>query len=749
MGSVAGLFASTRGALFFLVVAPFAAKIHFLLGLLAANPMYLYGRFASHLVIGVAPFPKDPNIAITSQALGHRAALDLLSGHVPWWNYFEGIGAPLAGEMQSAALFPLTPLLWFEDGQFYFHICLQIIAGLSTYFLMRRIGVGALAALVAGVVFEFNGTFAWQGNAIVNPIAFLPVVLLGVETARQRVASGRGGGRRWIAAGVALSLYAGFPEIAYLDGLLIAAWCLVRAGTMPRGEDFRFLFRVGLGAVVGVLLAAPILIAFGDYLTVAYVGPHTGAGFIHSFVDPRHFATLLFPYLDGWYFFDRPQVMFWGAVGGYCGLGLFAIAIVGALGKRDRALRIVLAGWAIVALAATYGVPGVAWILSFIPGFGLSAFFRYLAPSFEFAFAVLAALAVDDQLRHQRLPARSFWIGCAIAGSVACVALYAALPRLERNIFLTATVMSAGIAVLSVIILLLIGMWPMTGRRRAAFLTAGLSVEAIAFFTIATFGTPLSGRLERGGIHFLQTHLGVQRFYTLGPIAPDYGSYFGIAQLNYDDLPVPRDWSSYVVAHLDDNISAPLYFRAETRRHRDGPSAAENLAKNLPNYLALGVRYVVALPGFDMNGLPGWPAPEPVYSDAAMDIYELTGWRPYATAEGCRVNIESRDAITADCPAPSRLTRLEYFMPGWRAWVNGAETPVARAEGLVQQVALPAGRSTVRFRFRPPYMPLGYAALIIGCIAFAVAARGSGRTAPPESTASSPAPAATECRSRS
>ncbi|HXE17888.1 MAG TPA: hypothetical protein VN632_11710, partial [Stellaceae bacterium] len=117
MGSVAGLFASTRGALFFLVVAPFAAKIHFLLGLLAANPMYLYGRFASHLVVGVAPFPKDPNIAITSQALGHRAALDLLSGHVPWWNYFEGIGAPLAGEMQSAALFPLTPLLWFEDGQ--------------------------------------------------------------------------------------------------------------------------------------------------------------------------------------------------------------------------------------------------------------------------------------------------------------------------------------------------------------------------------------------------------------------------------------------------------------------------------------------------------------------------------------------------------------------------------------------------------------------------------------------------------
>jgi hypothetical protein len=38
----------------------------------------------------------------TSQALGHLAALDWLHGTVPWWNPFEGLGAPLIWEPGGA-----------------------------------------------------------------------------------------------------------------------------------------------------------------------------------------------------------------------------------------------------------------------------------------------------------------------------------------------------------------------------------------------------------------------------------------------------------------------------------------------------------------------------------------------------------------------------------------------------------------------------------------------------------------------
>src|ERR1700722_15081246 len=43
----------------------------------------------------------DPNAGFTAQALGHLVARDWLGGHVPWWNPFEGLGTPLAGEMES------------------------------------------------------------------------------------------------------------------------------------------------------------------------------------------------------------------------------------------------------------------------------------------------------------------------------------------------------------------------------------------------------------------------------------------------------------------------------------------------------------------------------------------------------------------------------------------------------------------------------------------------------------------------
>ena len=44
------------------------------------------------------------------QALGHLVATDWFSGHVPWWNPYEGLGVPLAGDMQSGAFFPPTLL---------------------------------------------------------------------------------------------------------------------------------------------------------------------------------------------------------------------------------------------------------------------------------------------------------------------------------------------------------------------------------------------------------------------------------------------------------------------------------------------------------------------------------------------------------------------------------------------------------------------------------------------------------------
>ncbi|MGB5051407.1 MAG: hypothetical protein WBO46_20835, partial [Caldilineaceae bacterium] len=52
-------------------------------------------------------------------------------------------------------------------------------------------------------------------------------------------------------------------------------------------------------------------------------------------------------------------------------------------------------------------------------------------------------------------------------------------------------------------------------------------------------------------------------------------------------------------------------------------------------------------------------------------------------------------------PTPAFLVLSEVWYPGWRATVNGVETPVRRANYALRGVAVPAGEVTVEMRFAP------------------------------------------------
>ncbi|MEC4594506.1 hypothetical protein VPG91_26145 [Nitrospirillum amazonense] len=582
------------------LVAPLLAKLHLILGFRLADPRLLHSGLGVDVVMPRGLATLDPNVAITSQALGHRAALDLLAGHIPWWNPYEGVGGPMAGEMQSAALFPLNLLLALPDGQLYMHLSLQLVAGLFTVLLMRRLGTSALAAGVAGLLFEFNGTFAWLANAVVNPIPFLPMVVLGVEEVRHRVVAGLRGGWAWIVAGLALSLYAGFPEVAYLDGLLVGAWTLARLPLHTKAVLTAYAARVGLGVVGGLALAAPILIAFLGYLPYAFVGGHEGNGFRDAHVDAQHFVNLTIPYLFG-RLADLPGGeggWFWGSVGGYMPIGLTALAIAGCFGRPLRGLRWTLAAWTVAALAAIYGLPVIGRLITSIPAVGNAAFFRYLPPSAEFSVAILAGLACQDMIQSGaqamgRRPAPALLAGVLLASATAAAGLliaahyYVEMPR-PSHWFRNALCVAA----LTVLLLFLLSVARLPGRRRAVAAGAVVAVEAVLMFVVPTTSNPPKGILIEDGVRFLQAHLGLQRFFSMGPVAPNYGAYYGIAGINHDDLPLPRSWVDYVAVHLDANVHH-IAFDGKQRNSGDGPSVEENLRANLAEYEKVGVRYVV------------------------------------------------------------------------------------------------------------------------------------------------------------
>ncbi|HZC05085.1 MAG TPA: hypothetical protein VE338_05535, partial [Ktedonobacterales bacterium] len=369
----------------------------------------------------------DPNIGFTSQALGTQAAQQWFSGHVPWWNPYEGVGMPLAGEMQSAAFFPLTLLLIAPWGQTVFHLCLQIIAGVATYYLLRQLRLSRTAALTGAVLFEFNGVFAWLANAVVNPIPFLPLLLLGVERAfvsahaatpadetpadetpageRTRLPLARGlwrvatEGWVWIAIALALSLVAGFPEVAFLDGLLAVVWVVARLialrGWLARG---RFALKVGIGFVVGAALTAPLLVAFVQYLREANSGLHT-LGTSALDLPPLTLVQLVHPYVYGaisQYTLIPGLLIAWGNIGGYLGATVAFLALMGVFARRELTLRLALATWIALAIGRTMGVEPFAFLMNKIPLMNTVAVYRYINASWIMAAIILAAFALDD-----------------------------------------------------------------------------------------------------------------------------------------------------------------------------------------------------------------------------------------------------------------------------------------------------------------------------------------------------------------
>ena len=210
----AAVLTPNRAAVLVIVVVVLTANALVLVGGFDPNPMGTRSELASSLTAGALPGETtiDPNDGFISQALGHRAALDVLHLRMPWWDSEEGTGAPLAAGMTSGALYPPTLLNAFANGLIYERVLLELVAGLSLFFLLRRLALARAACMAAAIAFALDGTFAWLAITPINPIPLLPVLLLGLEAAYTRSVARARGGWWLIAVAGALSLYAGSPR---------------------------------------------------------------------------------------------------------------------------------------------------------------------------------------------------------------------------------------------------------------------------------------------------------------------------------------------------------------------------------------------------------------------------------------------------------------------------------------------------------------------------------------------------------
>jgi hypothetical protein len=461
-----------------------------------------------------------------------------------------------------------------------------------------------------------------------------------------------------------------------------------------------------------------------DYFDHADLWLHTGGYFSHVFLPTRTLPQQILPYAFGpiLAFTDLKFTVFaaWLNIGGYLGSALLILGLVGLFSAQRRGLRVILALWIVVMLARMYHAPAfLGGAVNLLPGMSDAAVFRYSPPSVEFAAIVLAAFGIDTLVGtdHRRL------VTAAAAGSVALIAVAALvahpLTRQLGAVYARHPYLAVSVAwAVAVVLLVGVASWLRRPRVRAALAAALLAGDALVLFVIPQLSAPRSVTVDAAPVAYLRQHLGTQRYFTLGPLAPNYGAYYGLASLNAVDVPIPTAFERYVNRRLDQVVD-PTAFVGNTGGGRPltAPAPAQELLHNLRGYQEAGVAYVLTPAG---QSLPTGRRFGLTLVDRTPStwIYHLAGAAPYmdTTNSSCEVSAAGRTWARIACTQRTVLVRRETDMPGWTAGIDGHAVPIHPVDGVFQGVELGPGHHRVSFSYIPPGVGWGGLALLVGVL---------------------------------
>ena len=194
----------------------------------------------------------------------------LLAGHLPLWNPYNGAGAPLLANYQTALFYPPTwaglalPLASAMSVTVVLHL---LLAGWGVWSLARRLGLDALASGVSALSFALSGYLVarlWV-YPTVTAAAWIPWTLwaaLGV------IRHGRRRDIGMLGLVVGLQLLTGHAQTTWYGLLLtgVFALYLLARGRFARPDLLRRVGGLLLGGLWGVLLAAIQLIPTAELM---------------------------------------------------------------------------------------------------------------------------------------------------------------------------------------------------------------------------------------------------------------------------------------------------------------------------------------------------------------------------------------------------------------------------------------------------------------------------------------------------
>src|SRR5690349_14723814 len=324
-------------------------------------------------------------------------------GDLPLWNPYAGLaGNPLLADGHTGPLEPLQFLFFFVPDRYWVYavdaqlLLRFFLAGFFTYLFARRLKIGFLGSISAGVLFMLSSYFVTHGNhPQVKTETLLPLVLYGYD----RLADCEDRQGFWLCAlSIGWALIAAMPESTFFALFLGTLWYFYKS-IFVHEENHIVLKKAGLisiryisSTVLGFLISAAYLLPFLEYVSLSASVHSTNNGINWGGRASPLWAIVstILP-VKGRYFVQ---------------FGIFALFVLvfSFLSFRDRSKfrpAIIFFGlYAAFFILAVFNFPLVAWVQE-MPVFNRIALQRYPVFSIAFCLAVLAGIFLEEA--HARL----------------------------------------------------------------------------------------------------------------------------------------------------------------------------------------------------------------------------------------------------------------------------------------------------------------------------------------------------------
>ena len=658
----------------------------------------------------------------------------LHEGQLPLWNAAINCGFPLFAEGQAGPLYPpnvILALLLPTWAALNWNIVLHLwLAGAGMYALVRAFGAVRPAALCAGLCYALSGYMVVRAMSpnFIAVCAWLPLLFWLVDRILNR---GHFFYVLLFALVIGLQLLAGHPQAALYGAVAVAGYWLYRSW-MQGARWFAWLMLAG-ALVLGTGLAAVQLLPTAELVQLSNRGAGLSwASFVAMSLPPERLATLLWPNFFGnsaHGTYGSREIGFFIQLCAYVGVVPLFLAWATLRERRDGQVGF----FAVLALAGLVLALGkYTAIFSFfhqIPGFSLFRIPTRFLLWFAVGVSVLCGLGLDQVLRRERSRPANGWLLAAVLGAasagllwVSGVALFGDGSEPTRYIH---HLRGDGLRLIGALI---IGAWLLGRRARRA---AAWAAPVVIFAELYSFGADFNGTIEPAAYtetpatarEILADHTAAAppRIVSLvnernspfdwhGGWAYDLESYrrynetlrmysgglYGLANA----LP---GWSPlHLYRHGEFARGYPSFaalagVEYAVRYSRDGGFEVQRLPTALPRAYVVGQYYLATSP---RAGLSYMARGFPMRREVVLEEAPVVSIGPGGAAEIVHYDDEEVAVALADS-AGGILVLSDTYYPGWRAFVDGVERPILRANHVFRAVVIPAGAQEVVFSYEP------------------------------------------------